>query len=368
MQRVQIIIRGAILLLIVLLAFLGYYYWKLVTPPTQEGADSGTGVSHVMSLYGFGSSKEQQLEGPDGLAVAEDGTFYVADSGHSRMMAFDKNGRFIRTFGKKGTKKGQLLFPLGVEAYKGKIYVASMILSKMMIYSPQGKLLKEVYLDRPIRIKARNDRLWITTPSQVWVTDLNGNLLRQYFRRGKGSGELNYPNGLAFDSQDNVFVSDSLNNRIQIMDKTGNLVGSKGEPTKELNQENRLFGLGMGAAIDDQDRLFIADAFHSSVQVFDHDGNPLAELGVEGSNDGQLDHPSEIVYMGGNKFAVADKNNDRVQVLSLNAPSKAGEKIPDGNNNIPYLFGGLAALIAGWIVWRIMRARKQVLEEESSSF
>lgn len=367
MQKVQIIVRGAILLLLILIGFLGYYYWKLITPPTQVGADSGQGVSHIMTLYGYGNSDAEQLRTPDGIAVDEDGNIIVADSGHSRIMVFDRNGKFVLKFGKKGTKKTEMMFPLGVAAHKGRIYVVSMIQSKLQIYTNKGKLVREVLVDRPIRVKVHKEKLWITTPGQLWTTDLKGNVLRTYFRKGKAAGQLNYPNGIDFDSKDNVFLSDTMNNRIQIMNSKGNVIGAKGEPTKELNQKKRLFGLGMGLAVDDQDRIYVADAFSSAIKVFDHDGNSLADLGEEGSNDGQLDHPSDIVYMGGNRFAVADKQNDRVQILALSAPSKAGDPIPSGSSNVPYYFGAAALLIIGFTIWRVLRNRS-AQEEPGSSF
>ena len=37
---------------------------------------------------------------------------------------------------------------------------------------------------------------------------------------GTGDGEFNSPNDLAIDSQDNIFISDTLNHRIQVFAKS----------------------------------------------------------------------------------------------------------------------------------------------------
>ncbi len=367
MKRVQIVVRGTILLLFVLLALLAFYYYQLINPPMQVGESSGAGVSHVMSIYGYGPTADEQLLNPDGLAFDDAGNFYIADSGHSRILVFDPNGGYLRTIGTKGTGENEITFPLGVAVQGDRLYVTSMVLSKMIIYDLQGEVIQEVVLDRPIRVKNYKDQLWMTTPGQIWLTDLEGNVLRTFFRRGQAEGQLNYPNGLAFDSEDNVFVSDTMNNRIQAISKDGNLVIEPlGEPTRSMNQEDRLFGLGMGAAIDDQDRLYIVDAFRSSIRVFNHDGDELAEIGIEGSNDGQLNHPSEIVYMGGNRFGIVDKNNDRVQVLALAVPSEPGGAIPTPTSQVPYIIGFFGLLIIGWIIWRLTRSRQ--VKQESKDF
>ncbi|MGI8913129.1 MAG: hypothetical protein ACR2JY_04950 [Chloroflexota bacterium] len=47
---------------------------------------------------------QASLNGPQGLFVTPQGTIYVADSGNSRIVVFDKDGKFVRAYGKPETE------------------------------------------------------------------------------------------------------------------------------------------------------------------------------------------------------------------------------------------------------------------------
>ncbi len=74
---------------------------------------------------------------------------------------------------------------------------------------------------------------------------------------------LNGPTDLALDSQDNLYVVDGLNNRIQVFDSTGNFLamwGSEGTGPSEFNFidiENH-FADG-GVAVDEEGNIYVSD-------------------------------------------------------------------------------------------------------------
>jgi len=53
--------------------------------------------------------------GITGLNVDEDGNIYVSDIGNSRVQQYDKTGKFIRTFGRKGQGPGEFRFPSQIQ-------------------------------------------------------------------------------------------------------------------------------------------------------------------------------------------------------------------------------------------------------------
>ena len=72
--------------------------------------------------YGTGDG---QFLSPHGVAVASDGSVYVADSENNRIQRFTSAGVFVSQWGNEGTGDGQFLSPWGVAvASDGSVYVA----------------------------------------------------------------------------------------------------------------------------------------------------------------------------------------------------------------------------------------------------
>ena len=70
------------------------------------------------------------------------------------------------------------------------------------------------------------------------VFDLSGKFLFKWGNKGYGDGEFNGPSGIAFDSNDNAFVADQFNHRIQKYDSSGKFIlqwGSKGDSIGQFN-------------------------------------------------------------------------------------------------------------------------------------
>ena len=80
------------------------------------------------------------------------------------------------------------------------------------------------------------------------------------------------------------------------------------------------FQMPLGLAIDESDRIYIADAGNNRVQVIDAAGNYITEFGGRGWQRGEFDHPSDIALSFQRSYRhlyVIDTRNNRVQYCNF---------------------------------------------------
>ena len=125
-----------------------------------------SGDGKVLMALGRAGVATEALDGfnqPTSIAIAQNGNVFVAEghgpsNGNSRIMEFSAQGRFIRTWGSKGSLPDQFMGPHGLAFdSKGRLFVADRGNSRVEIYSQEGKLLDTwtqfgapggIYIDR----------------------------------------------------------------------------------------------------------------------------------------------------------------------------------------------------------------------------
>ena len=91
-------------------------------------------------------------------------------------------------------------------------------------------------------------------------------------------GYFRAPTDVAFDSDDNIYISDGyINSRVAKYDKNGNWVkqwGDRGTGPGEFNTPH-------GIAADAKGNIYVADRGNRRIQVFDSDGKFLREIHID---------------------------------------------------------------------------------------
>ncbi len=79
------------------------------------------------------------------------------------------------------------------------------------------------------------------------------------------------------------------------------------------------FRTPLGLAIDEAGRIYIADAGNNRVQVIDDTGNFIIEFGSRGWQTGEFDHPTDIAlsFQRSYRLYVVDTGNNRVQYCNF---------------------------------------------------
>jgi sugar lactone lactonase YvrE len=211
------------------------------------------------------------------IDVAPNGHIWVAErcganscagSKLDPILEFDPSGRLLRSFG-----AGLLIFPHGFHIDReGNVWVTDAQGRdgkghQVLKFSPAGKLLLSLGMpgvagSGPDELNQPSD-VAVAPNGDIFVADghdegsnmrivkyaKDGRFIKSWGKPGSGPGELNVPHGIAFDSQGRLFVADRGNNRLQIFDQDGKLLG-----------EWKHFSRVSGIYIDRNDVLYAADS------------------------------------------------------------------------------------------------------------
>jgi len=126
---------------------------------------------------------------------------------------------------------------------------------------------------------------------------------------GSGAGEFNGIWSMAADSSGNIYVADTLNNRLQKFTSGGGFVAAWGS----FGYGDGQFNAPTGVAVDASGDVYAVDSNNHRVQKFTSTGAFVAKWGSLGSGDGQFNRPYGIAADRSGNIYVSDVNNARVQ-------------------------------------------------------
>jgi uncharacterized protein (TIGR03663 family) len=163
--------------------------------------------------------------GPRGIAVAPDGSaVFVTDTGNKRVVKFDPNGQQLLQWGKEGSRPGEFIEPVGLAFnQEGELYVADTGNRRVQVFRQDGTFVREhpvsgweEFYTEPY-IALLGEDLIATDSFNHRVARYNkvGALVYVWGKTGAGPGEFNRPIGVAVDADGAVYISDTMNHRIQ---------------------------------------------------------------------------------------------------------------------------------------------------------
>jgi glucose/arabinose dehydrogenase len=138
------------------------------------------------------------------------------------------------------------------------------------------------------------------------------------------------PAGIAVDSSGNVYVADSLNQRIQKFTSSGSFLAQWGSFGNGVGQLDR----PVGVAVDGSGNLYVTDSGNHRLLKFTADGSLLAQWGGYGSAAGEFALPNGVATDSDGNLYVADTGNQRIQQFGpVAAIAVTGNSIPLVNND-----------------------------------
>ena len=128
-------------------------------------------VLMTLGKAGEGGKGLDVFDQPTSVAIAPDGDIFVAEGhaptfGNSRIMKFDKNGKFITTFGHLGSGDGEFKSPhVILFDSRGRLFVADRSNSRVDIFDQDGKFLAAW------KQFGRPSGIWIDKKDVLYVAD-----------------------------------------------------------------------------------------------------------------------------------------------------------------------------------------------------
>lgn len=204
---------------------------------------------------------------------------------------------------------------------------------------------------------------------RIWIMSLQGEKISSFGQKGHGDGEFDAPRGVAVDDEDDIYVVDKKNSRIQKFSPSGKhlaSVGKKGHGPLEFDWPKAVgihprtknvyvteannhrvqilkpdltylakigavdregkprlgsgvgeFNAPLGVAFDSSGRVYIADTVNNRIQVFTEDNEFFAVFGGKGNGHGQLGFPSAVCIDENDTLYVTEVDNYRISVFQI---------------------------------------------------
>jgi DNA-binding beta-propeller fold protein YncE len=268
-----------------------------------------------------------QLVKPYGVAASPNGPIYVSDTASGRVFVFDAERQALTFIGDRQPAK--LAKPTGIAvAPSGTVFVADATHNRVFGYSPAGDLVVAIGHDGELEspagmaIDGARQLLYVADAKKHQVfcySTVDGAAVRTIGRRGSEPGEFNFPTNVSVDKEGRLYVTDTLNFRIQSFDPDGkplHTFGTLGDTPGSLNRPK-------GIGVDDEGHIYVADSSFNNFQIFDQEGQLLLYVGSVGAGPGEFFLPAGLFIDARNRVYVVDQGNARVQVFQyLRAPNK----------------------------------------------
>jgi len=264
-----------------------------------------------------------------GMTIFEQ-SLYVADTDNHRISVYD-----LDTL----KKKSQFTSPI------------SHYCESTHNWAPSNPNCPDTMRNLPTSIALLNEKIFVSYGFQddIQIFDLNGKFLSKFGNSGNQKGEFSRPMHISA-SNDLLYIADSGNKRIQVVDSEGQFVKEFSVPISNESDleisldisENKIYvinnknadvliydlngnlikkiilgqDIGNSSIGVENDLIVISNINKNTITIFDLDGKIMSKFGSQGEYYGEFNNPRGITVNDG-KIYVSDSSNYRIQVFSM---------------------------------------------------
>ncbi len=256
----------------------------------------------VVELGRFGGtgSTPGLFNNPSAIDIGEGGRIYICDRGNHRVQVFDIRGRFLTNFGGYGSGEEKFDEPLDIWARSTiNVYVADFNNQCIQRYNKDHTYISSLYSNPGDDEKYQFERvlsvayspqgdMFILDESEYKIIKINpqsrGEVVFGYYE--SGGGELTTPVQIDLTSNHRVLVSDAGRRTINYYDYFGSFIFMLEHPKMKYP---------WGIAVDNHNRLYVADSEAKSIFIFASDHSYIGAIDQVGGLP--LDHPVDMAIL-----------------------------------------------------------------------
>jgi len=263
-----------------------------------------------------------QLLGPYGMATDSKGNLFVADQRVGAIFIFNTETRDASMIRNKFEATFALPNAVAIDD-DNRIFISDGKLHRVLILNAKHEVvdqIKEGLVDPVgLAIDTENRRLYVadTQLDQVLVFDADTlKKVRAIGTSGKNHelttpGDFAGPTGVAVDGDGDLYVTDTMNNRVEIFDGDGKFISQFGQHCDSWG----CFAHPKGIAIDSDGHIWVADPMLDLLQLFNRDGQLLAFVGGHGKLPGQFSSIVDVYIDKQNRVFTSEQYPGRVQMF-----------------------------------------------------
>ncbi len=294
--------------------------------PPEQPADSNLPVRAPAALV-----KDSEISGvilglalkqPMGVSSDSRGNVYVVDAGNDRVIKFDPNFKPIGDRGSFGNQQGQFNQP--------KFVTVDNVLAVLVSDAGNRRIERldaELNFVEQYVMNDDTDPLKYGAPSgvattkygAVWIADYDKNRLvildnvgtfdKFAADYGATGGQLDHPQKLISDDDDNFYVCDPGNARIAVYD-------SYGAFTRNIKDPDVIYPVA--AAFDSKGYLWVLDQASERVFCFTASGRKITEKGLEVFGlSAPLATPADLTALSNDRLLITDSGDNRLIVCRI---------------------------------------------------
>jgi tripartite motif-containing protein 71 len=289
------------------------------------------------------------LGNPSHLAIAPDGSIWVADGDNNCFQIFAPDGSFLETWGTAGSAEAEIDFTTngwggydeGAIAFApdGSFFVADVGNHRIQKFRPDRQFLTAWGTEAKFGVEERSPGQFNTIidlvvdgqghvyvldsfrhnfPAEpgtgaVQVFDADGQYLAEWGERGSEPGQLAGPFGIGLDHDGTILIAEFDNNRVQRFTPEGEYLDGWGT----YGISDGKFVWAMDAAVDAEGHVFVTDYSNHRVQVFDRDGQFLTKWGSYGSGPGEFVEAIGLAIGADGTVYITDAGGKRLQAFRV---------------------------------------------------
>jgi len=305
----------------------------VLATPGGAAAQSACPGANPVCPYALSSQIGQRAGGvlrfPQSIAIGPDGSVYVADQSSSVIQVFGPDGGFRREIGRAGTRPGELTSVGAITVAADNTLLVADGSNRIDRFDAAGRLIGsfgrrgtgvgEFNFGKGGGNDAPAGGGLVTSGHLLFVSDSLNNRVQRFNLDGSGAteiippGRLYNPRGLAVRGR-RLIIADDKNHRLVVTDFGGRVIRTVGSGQGARGNQ---FSFPFGVAVDPQGRVFVADDINQRVLRFGPQPRYKyrARWGHYGTGPGQLAYPRAIASDASGALYVTNTGNDRIDVF-----------------------------------------------------